>query len=168
MEVIFFRHGIAMEQEEWRGDDDDRPLTKAGAGSTKLAAQGLRTLKVRPDILLSSPLVRARQTAEIVQEALGSKSKIEVVEDLRPNAPPERLFTRLAQFSDDSVVLCVGHEPHLSTTISAAISGKTAASIVMKKAAACAVLFSGRPQAGAGKLIWLTPPKALRLLGSCP
>jgi phosphohistidine phosphatase len=167
MEVIFFRHGIAVDQEEWGGDDEDRPLTKAGAGSTKLAAQGLRTLKVQPDVILSSPLVRARQTAEIVQEALGVKSKIEVVDDLVPNAPPERLFTRLRQFPDDSVVLCVGHEPHLSTTISASMSGKTAAAIAMKKAAACAVLFAEQPQAGAGKLIWLIPPKALRLLGSC-
>jgi phosphohistidine phosphatase len=166
MEVIFFRHGIAVDQEQWKGDDDDRPLTKAGAGSTKLAAKGLCTLKVRPDVFLSSPLLRARQTAELVHEALGAKSKIEVVDDLSPNAPPERLLTRLAQFSDDSVVLCVGHEPHLSTTISASISGKTSASIAMKKAAACAVLFADEPQPGAGKLIWLIPPKALRLLGS--
>jgi phosphohistidine phosphatase len=167
MEVIFFRHGIAMDREEWRGDDDERPLTKAGAGSTKLAAQGLRTLKVQPDVLLSSPLVRAQQTAEIVQEALGAKGKIEVIDELRPDAPPDRFFIRLRHFPDDSVVLCVGHEPHLSTTISATISGKTAAAIAMKKAAACAVLFAAQPQAGAGKLIWLIPPKALRLLGSC-
>ena len=167
MEVIFFRHGVAMDREEWKGDDDERPLTKAGAGSTKLAAQGLRTLKVRPDVLLSSPLVRARQTAEIVQEALGAKDKIEVIDELRPDAPPDRLFIRLRHFPDDSVVLCVGHEPHLSTTVSATISGKTAAAIAMKKAAACAVLFADQPQAGAGKLIWLIPPKALRLLGSC-
>ncbi len=167
MEVIFFRHGIAVDRDRWKGNDDDRPLTKAGAGSTKLTAQGLRILQVQPDVILSSPLMRAQQTAEIVQEALGAKSKIELVDDLRPNAPPERLFIRLRNFSDDSVVICVGHEPHFSTTISAAISGKTAASIAMKKAAACAVLFAEQPQAGAGKLIWLIPPKALRLLGNC-
>jgi phosphohistidine phosphatase len=166
MDVIFFRHGIAVEQEKWQGDDDDRPLTKAGAESAKLAAQGLRVLKVLPDVLLSSPLVRARQTAELVQEALGVKAKIEVVEDLSPAAPPERLLTRLAHSPNDSVVLCVGHEPHLSTTISATISGKTAASIEVKKASACAVHFAGQPQAGAGRLIWLIPPKVLRLLGS--
>jgi phosphohistidine phosphatase len=166
MDVIFFRHGIAVEQEEWEGADADRPLTKAGAESTKLAAQGLRVLRLRPDVLLCSPLVRAQQTAELVKDALDVKTKIEVIDELSPDARPEGLFTRFAHIPRDLVVLCVGHEPHLSTTISATISGKTAVSIEMKKAAACVIYFAGQPQAGAGKLICLIPPKVLRLLGS--
>jgi len=166
MEVIFFRHGIAVDQAQWKGDDAGRPLTPEGAERTKLAARGLQTLKVRPDVLLSSPLVRAKQTAELVKQELDSTAKIEVVDDLSPEAAPERLLTRLEAYADDSVVLCVGHEPHLSTTMSAMISGKTAASLEMKKSAACALHFAGQPQAGAGTLLWLIPPKVLRVLGA--
>src|SRR5687767_13521847 len=107
MDVIFFRHGIAVEQEEWEGADADRPLTKGGAESTKLAAQGLRVLKLRPDVLLCSPLVRAQQTAELVKDALDVKTKIEVIDELSPDARSEGLFTRFAHTPRDLVVLCV-------------------------------------------------------------
>jgi len=165
MDVILFRHGIAVDAANWKGDDATRPLTADGADRTKQGAQGLARLKVQPDHVFSSPLVRARQTADLLNAELALKTKIELVEDLLPDAPPDALLARLAKLPAHSVVLCVGHEPHLSTAVSVMISGKTAASVEMKKASACGVGFRGLPKAGAGMLHWLLPPKILRVLG---
>ena len=165
MEIIFFRHGIAVDVVHWKGDDATRPLSPEGIDRTTQGARGLSELKMQPDHVFSSPLVRARQTAELVKEELSLKAKIEFLDDLRPDAPPDAILARLSNLPAASVVLCVGHEPHLSTTLSVMISGKTAASIEMKKAAACGVGFAGSPKAGAGKLLWLLPPKILRSLG---
>ena len=127
MDVILFRHGIAVDAANWKGDDATRPLTADGADRTKQGAHGLYRLKVQPDHVFSSPLVRARQTADLVKGQLALKIKIELVDDLLPDAPPDALLARLASLPAHSVVLCVGHEPHLSTALSIMISGKTAA-----------------------------------------
>ena len=165
MDVILFRHGIAVDVVHWKGDDMTRPLTPEGVDRTKQGAQGLSRLKAQPDHIFSSPLVRARQTTELVREELSLKAKIEFLDDLRPDAPPEAMLARLTNLPAPSVVLCVGHEPHLSTALSVMISGKTSASIEMKKAAACGVGFAALPKACAGTLLWLLPPKILRILG---
>ena len=84
---------------------------------------------------------------------------------IKTTAPAQANGVQTAELADKPLVLCVGHEPHISTTISAMISGKTAASVEVKKASACAIRFSGIPKSGAGTLLWLLPPKLLRLLG---
>ena len=164
MELVLLRHGVAADREEWKGDDADRPLTADGADRTKEVVRGLRMLKVRPDVIFSSPLLRARQTADIAQKGLMADAKVELADELDPAAPPDRLIARLADLAGKPVVLCVGHEPHLSTTISAMISGKTAASVEMKKAGACCIRFTDGPKAGAGTLLWLLTPKFLLAL----
>jgi len=164
MELIFLRHGLAVDQEEWKGAEADRPLTAEGTERTRDVVRGLRTLKVRPDVILASPLLRARETAEIAKKGLVTDAKVDLVEELAPAASPDRLIGRLADFADKPVVLCVGHEPHISTTISAMVSGKTAATFEVKKAGACCIRFTGAPKAGTGTLLWLLPPKFLRVI----
>ena len=166
MELVFLRHGLAVDKEEWKGKDEDRPLTAEGVDKTKEVVRGLRALKVCPDVILSSPLLRARETAEIAKKGLSSDAKVELADELTPSAAPDRLIARLADLAEKPVVLCVGHEPHLSTTISAMVSGKTAASFEVKKAGACCIRFTGIPKAGAGTLLWLLPPKVLRLIAA--
>src|SRR5437870_7852874 len=165
MDIIFFRHGVAVDRPDWDGSDSERPLTEEGTERTKSASRGLRKVEPRPDTILSSPLVRARQTAEIAKQELGLDAKIEITEDLTPEADPDRLVARLNKFEDSSVVLCVGHEPHISTTVSAMISRRAAASLEIKKAGACCVRYSGQPRSGKGTLLWLIPAKVLRTLG---
>ncbi len=150
MELVFLRHGVAADREEWKGDEADRPLTAEGADRTKDVVRGLRTLKVRPDVILSSPLLRARETAEIAKKGLITDAKVELADELTPAASPDWLIGRLADLADKPVVLCVGHEPHISTTISAMVSGKTAAAFEVKKAGACCIRFTGAPKTGAG------------------
>ncbi len=165
MELVFLRHGIAADRESWKGDDADRPLTAEGADRTKEVVRGMRALKIRPDAILSSPLLRARETAEIAKKGLITDAKVELADELGPSASADRLIARLADLAEKPVVLCVGHEPHISTTVSAMISGKTAASVEMKKAGVCCIRFTGIPKAGAGTLLWLLLPKFLRLIG---
>lgn len=164
MELIFLRHGAAADREDWKGDDADRPLTADGADRTKDVVRGLKALKVKPDVILSSPLLRARETAEIAKKGLLTGAKIELAEELASAASPDRLIARLADLADKPVVLCVGHEPHISSTISTMVSGKTAAAFDVKKAGACCIRFTGIPKAGAGTLLWLLPPKFLRVI----
>ncbi len=166
MELVFLRHGLAVDREEWKGEDEARPLTTEGVDRTKEVVRGLRACKVRPDVILSSPLMRARETAEIAKQGLSSDAKVELADELTPSAAPDGLIARLADLAEKPVVLCVGHEPHLSTTISAMVSGKTAASFEVKKAGACCIRFTGIPKAGAGTLLWLLPPKILRLIAA--
>jgi phosphohistidine phosphatase len=166
MELVFLRHGLAADREEWKGEDEARPLTTEGVDRTKDAVQGLRTLKVRPDAILSSPLLRARETAEIAKKGLITDAKVELADELTPSAAPDQLIARLTDLADKPVVLCVGHEPHISTTISAMVSGKTAATFDVKKAGACCIRFTGIPRAGAGTMLWLLPPKFLRIIAA--
>src|SRR5207245_4197073 len=166
MELVFLRHGLAVYKEEWKGEDEARPLTREGVERTKEVVRGLRVLKVRPDVILSSPLLRARETAEIAKEGLIADAKAELVDELAPSAAPDQLIARLPDLAEKPVVLCVGHEPHISTTISAMVSGRTAASFDVKKAGACCIRFTGIPKAGAGTMLWLLPPKFLRLIAT--
>jgi len=164
MELVFLRHGPTVDREDWKGDDADRPLTADGVDRTKEVIRGLKALKVKPDVIFSSSLLRARETAEIAKKGLITDAKVVPAEELVPDASPDRLIARLSDLADKPVVLCVGHEPHFSATISTMVSGKTAASVEMKKAGACCIRFTGIPKAGAGTLLWLVPPKFLRVI----
>ncbi len=165
MDVIFFRHGIAVEQEDWTGEDRERPLTKEGIARTKRAARGLAHLGVRPSIVLTSPLVRAIETADIIRKKLDLNGDVYITEDLSPMSAPEQFLARLSEHIGEASVLCVGHEPHISATISTMISGKTATSMDMKKAGACCIHFIDGPKAGTGVLQWFLPAKFLRIIG---
>ena len=97
MDCVLFRHGIAVEREEWDGPDTDRPLTERGVKRVTQVAAGLRWLEVQPTYIFSSPLVRALETADILQASMSIPSAIKRVEELLPDANPERL---LAVFRD--------------------------------------------------------------------
>src|SRR2546425_3909454 len=86
MELIFLRHGLAVDKEEWKGEDEARPLTAEGVERTKEVVRGLRALKVCPDVILSSPLLRARETAEIAKKGLSSDAKVELADELTPRS----------------------------------------------------------------------------------
>src|SRR5689334_2900287 len=96
MELYFLRHGIAADTGPEDSGDAGRPLTEEGIDKLKEAARGLRRLGVRPDVLLSSPLVRARQTAEIVRKAFGIESRL--VDALAPGCDITRLRDLLGEY----------------------------------------------------------------------
>lgn len=165
MDCVLLRHGIAVERDEWQGPDGDRPLTERGVKRVAQAAAGLNRLDVLPTHVLSSPLVRAVETAKIVHSALSVRSSIEIVDELLPDAPPHRLFSILRKLPPESCVLCIGHEPHLGMTASALLSGRASASFPLKKAGACLIELSIPVKPGQGVLHWWLTPSQLRAMG---
>jgi phosphohistidine phosphatase len=157
----FLRHGIAVEPDEWKGRDFDRPLTREGIERMEREARAIADLSLELDAIVTSPLLRARQTAEIVASQL--KLRDQIVEDVRlaGGFDARRLSEILADHDKAEAIMLVGHEPTMSATIGRSIGD---ASIELKKAALAGVVFADA-SATRGTLICLIPPKVLSRLG---
>ncbi len=148
MRFYFLRHGIAADGTP----DEQRELTKEGAANTRQAARRLQQIGVTVDHLYSSPLVRARQTAEIVGEALGVP--VEIREEVGPGFSLYRVENLTRDLDREESVMFVGHEPDFSTTITSLVGGR----VVMKKGGLARVdIISDQPLLG--ELVWLIAPK---------
>lgn len=173
MNLLVVRHAIAEDKERFAAtgrSDDQRPLTDEGREKMRRAADGLKTVVRRVHVLASSPLVRARETAEIIAPALRA-SRIEIVDALRPERPFDDFTTWLRSRAapngeevedDEHTVAVVGHEPHLSGLVTWLMTGKTESRIELKKGAACLLEFSRSPSAGTAMLRWALTPAQLR------
>lgn len=163
MDLLIVRHAQAGSREEFAetGQPDDlRPLTKAGAREMKAVARGLRRIIPNIDNLVTSPLVRARQTAEIIAAAYD----VPVVESdaLRPEATFPSFENWARRQAKDGVVAAVGHEPHLSGLLAYLIGESGDARIDLKKAGVGLLRFDGRFERGRGTLRWLLTPNIAR------
>lgn len=158
MKVFFLRHGQAGDPEEWKGDDAARPLTDDGKTRMAREAKTLAKLGIKVDSLLSSPLVRAKQTADIVGDALGVRGAVED-ERLAPGFGLDKLAAIVADHSREDAIMLVGHEPGFSETIGALVGG---ARIDLKKGGLAYVEVTAG-SAISGELVWLLPPKLLVL-----
>jgi phosphohistidine phosphatase len=167
MNLIVIRHAIAKDRRDFAkknagADDGLRPLTKKGKAHMRQAAGGLATLVRKVDLLASSPLVRAAQTADIVGDALNTPKPIQIAE-LTPNARPNALLKWLQRHAEDeSTIAVVGHEPHLSTFVSWLLTGLDDPFVEMKKGGVAIIDFEDGLAAGKGKLRGLLTPKQLR------
>ncbi len=161
MRLFFLRHGIA---EPGHGglSDFDRQLTDEGRAELEEVAHGLRRLKIRPDRLLSSPLVRARQTAEAVAPALAVD--VEIADELRSGATFAAFQQLTRRYETAGSLMFVGHEPDFSET-AAALIGADGDGLVLKKAGLIRVDLDGRFERGQGRLRWLLTPRQLVLIG---
>lgn len=158
MQLYFLRHGRAVDPESWTGADFDRPLTKDGSERMAREAKTIARLVDDLDRILTSPLVRARQTADIVADELSLEDRVVEDERLGAGFDLENLRAILSDHNDGSVLMLVGHEPGMSATVSALIGG---GSVEMKKGGLARVDLSNA-EAQRGTLAWLTPPKVLR------
>jgi phosphohistidine phosphatase len=162
MELLIIRHAIAFERDRhrWR-DDGERPLTALGMRRSRHAAAGLKAITKAPDRLLTSPLVRARQTAKILTETAGWP-RAEEAPELLPGAAVQSVFTLLAKDRSKRVAL-VGHQPDLGALLTACLLGNhSALPIDWKKNAVACVCFKGSARAGRAVLKWLATPRTLR------
>lgn len=160
MELYILRHGLAEERSH-SGRDRDRALTPDGRERTRSAGKALRKMDAGFDLVLSSPFVRAWQTAEIVVEELGCGNKLQKCEALSSGAPIEEVFDALKKVEGNyQSVLLVGHEPDLSQLISALLSGGPDLAITMKKGG-LAKLSCMTTDPGSARLEWLLTPKHL-------
>lgn len=156
MELYLLRHAIAADYGPAGTGDAGRPLTPEGTAKMQKAAAGLRRIGLQPQVLLSSPFVRAAQTAAIVAEALDMR--VQLADELASGCTLERLLPVLEQHHSAASVMIVGHEPDLSTIVEELTGG----SIEMKKGALALVELD--LPVGAGVLRWLLPPKVLRAM----
>lgn len=156
MELYFLRHAIAADEAPDGSGDAGRHLTKEGAAKMRVAARGLRRLGVQVDALLSSPLARAHETAQIVARELGPE--LHLSDALAPGCDIARLFELLAEHRGAERVMLVGHEPDFSALVGELTGGSQ---MVLKKGGLARVDIEVL-EPGAGTLVWLLPPRALR------
>ena len=161
MRLLIIRHAVAVEPGTPGMSDDERPLTPAGAKRFKKAARGLARLEARPAALLSSPLPRAWQTAEIAAQAWGR---------LAPQEAPALVGGSLADLEDalraydaQATVVLVGHEPQVSGLLAEVLGSSASDRLAFRKGGAALVDVPGELAQG-GTLLWFLPPKALRAI----
>ena len=161
MELYVLRHGLAADKSDARYlNDRDRPLTLEGRKTTRALARRLRTLKWSFDLILTSPLIRARQTAELTASPLRSKSKLHVTEHLAPEGEMAALIREInsARPRAESILL-VGHEPYLSELISILLSGEFNLPIRLKKGGICKLEIDSLKLGRCAELQLLASPK---------
>jgi phosphohistidine phosphatase len=152
MQLYFLRHGEA-DWPGWTKPDDERPLTDFGKKEVRQVGKLLNRLKAKPDLIVTSPLPRALQTAEAAAEEL--KTKLRQDEALEPGFGISELSTVLKRHRSKALML-VGHEPDFSSVISALTGG------FVKMSKAGVALIDIDPETEKGRLLWLFPPKFAR------
>jgi len=165
MQLYIVRHGIAIDREDPKSPSDpERYLTQEGLKKTREVARGVAALGVSPELFLSSPYVRALQTAEIFASELKfAKSKIRQTEMLLPGSQPTAFFRELSRLAKSlESTACFGHAPHLDELIAFALGSKKDLTELKKGGVACLELTRVSPPTGA--LLWLGTPKMLRKL----
>ena len=167
MQVLIIRHAKAGQ----RGllgflgkKDAARPLTDAGRKDMRKAAKGLQTLVPEIDVLATSPLVRARETADIVSRCYDDIAVMELA-PLAPGGSKEDVLAWLRDQKPSATVALVGHEPDLGILASWLLSGGTESFLSLKKGAACLIEMTEKPTPGSGRLEWLMSPATLRKRG---
>lgn len=164
MQIWLIRHAVATEREEFDGPDEMRPLTAKGVRQFRDFIKWLADATVAPGAMITSPLVRAVQTAEIVRKGWGLKKKeVRESQTLSPGAEPQGLLDLACEYlarettqPDTTVVAFVGHEPDLSRALAEFIGGGT---IAFGKGFVAAIDFPGEPSLGTGRLRWFVGPK---------
>jgi phosphohistidine phosphatase len=152
--VYFLRHGKA-DQGSAAPDDDERTLTAAGTEALRAAAPLWRRINLRPDLVISSPLRRALQTAELLVAGLGLSDPPVVDDRLRPGADWADLARAMTAHPGARRVMFVGHEPDLSSAV-CLLTG--AAAVRLRRGAIACLEFPGVPEPGGGELAWLLDP----------
>jgi phosphohistidine phosphatase len=167
MEFYVLRHAIAVPHGRPGYDrDSDRPLTPKGARKMRRIARGLASIPLKLDLVLSSPFPRARQTAEIVCEALDVGKKLVLTESLAVGGDPRLLIEEInGRYAAARRVMIVGHEPYLSELISVLLSGTASMNITMKKGGLCKLRIDLLHYDRCAELEWLLTPAIMARLG---
>jgi phosphohistidine phosphatase len=165
MIVYLVRHGPAMNRANPSAPPDpERPLTSKGMEKTREVIRGLRNLGVEPDALVTSPFLRAAQTAEIACEVLPfRREKIRKSETLLPNANPAAIFRELSRIRAREV-MCFGHGPHIDLALAHGLGLGEAVTELKKPGVACLEISRFAPLRA--RLIWMATPRMLRKIKS--
>ena len=165
MQLLVIRHAIAMEREEWAKEgrpDSDRPLTDTGRRRMRKNARGLQRISPHPDLIGTSPWLRAADTARVIAETLGVE-RMETVDAMIPDRPFSELAAWLNEHGDVATIAVVGHEPHVGDLVSWLVGGG-GGSVEFKKGGACLLRIDDKVDAGGAILQWHLTPAQLRAL----
>lgn len=157
--LYLVRHAIAAERGDEYPDDGKRPLTDRGIKRFRKIAKGLADIGVEVDLILSSPLVRARQTADILSAALSGHPQIVETDALRPEAAFSELMAVLGKHAGSTGIALTGHQPSIGVFAARLAGAKGEFDI--KKGGVCRIDMDRLPTSGTGTLRWLATPKLL-------
>lgn len=166
MNIYLLRHGDALPVGAGGiTNDDQRSLSDGGREEIRQVAAGLRKLKVVPDTLLSSPLLRAQQTADIVAQAF-DRLAVTSCEELGHGFSCPALLARLRELPSKASVVLVGHQPDLGMFASFLLVGDDSVEVALKKGGLCWIEFEKAPAAGQGTIRWLLTQKQLSMMAA--
>ncbi len=162
MDLFILRHAEAGKSLPARAKDAERALTADGKEELEEVARSLARMKIKPDHIVSSPLRRSRETAEIVAKALKKRGKVEIWDELKPEGSKVDLYKRLAKVKPESRVLMVGHEPYLTQVINDMMGHQGAARILLRKGGLARLSIKSLVPKPEGELRWLLTPRLLK------
>lgn len=166
MNLFVLRHGIAVERGAPGFENDAaRPLTPKGKRQLRKAAAAMKKMDLRLDLILSSPLLRAKQTAEIVAVGLKLKKRLKFSDELQPDGNVKKLFLQIGELKPaPENILLAGHEPYLSRLISLLVSGGENMAVDFKKGGLCKLEAEKLRNGKCAALAWLLTPRQMRLM----
>ena len=162
LELYLIRHGVAAERGSDYPDDSKRPLTSEGIAKLRREAKALVALGVDFDQIISSPLVRTKQTADVFAQSLPSNPPVATSDSLAPAGTPTAVFQELSKHMRKGRIALVGHEPNIGELAARLIGARHP--IEFKKGAICRIDFEVLPPKGQGMLCWFVTPRILRKL----
>jgi phosphohistidine phosphatase len=163
-ELYLIRHGVAAERGENFPDDTKRPLTNEGVHKLRKQAKALVSLDIALDVILTSPLVRTRQTAELVAAAFRNPPPIVSMASLAPGSAHHTIIEELSKQHRRHRIALVGHEPGLGELAGRLIGSRRP--LEFRKGAVCRIDVAALPPAGPGQLRWFLTPRIMRKLGT--
>jgi len=161
-ELYLIRHGVAAARGDKWPDDTKRPLTDDGIQKLRRVARGLVRLGVRIDVVVTSPLVRTRQTAELVAGAFDPRPHIINADSLAPGGSHAAILADLEKHARRTHIAIVGHEPGIGELAARLIGSRHA--LTFKKGAMCRIDVDALPPNGPGDLRWFLTPRILRAI----
>jgi phosphohistidine phosphatase len=160
LELYLVRHGVAAERGKDYPDDSKRPLTRQGIARLRKEAAALDTLGVTFDHIIASPLLRTKQTADVLSQHMASRPSVSTSDALAPAGTPAAVLQELGKHMRKARVALVGHEPNIGELAARLIGSRVP--LDFKKGAVCRIDFEIFPPKGTGQLRWFVTPKMLR------
>jgi len=163
LELYLIRHGVAAERGPEYPDDSKRPLTGKGISALRREAKVLNALDITFELIITSPLTRTKQTAEVFAEHLHGKPTVSQSDSLAPAGTPAAVMQEIAKHPRKTRIALVGHEPNIGELAARLIGARSP--IEFKKGAICRIDFDVLPPKALGQLRWFLPPRVLRKIG---
>ena len=163
LELYLIRHGEAAERGKDYPDDSKRPLTSQGIARLRKQAKALDALGIGFDQIITSPLTRTKQTAEVFAETLKSKPAVSSSDSLAPAGTPASVIQELGKHMRVARIALVGHEPNIGELAARLIGARVP--FEFKKGAICRIDFEVFPPKGVGQLRWFLTPRMMRKIG---